>query len=187
MAFITAEELQEIVNLANSVPEEYRQKCFELLLSRSLEFGGRQEKGQLPLPASSKQPVRLETSNMPIDVKAFFNQHRLDLNLISTLFHIEGTEVRPIYTLSDTTKVKAEINLALLIALETALRSGQFQVEIETLRTRCQEQKCYDMANFMRHIKNNSRLFKTITTDQPLSLSVEGKAQLGELLKRLGS
>jgi len=187
MAFITTEELQEIVRLANSVPEEYRQKCFELLLSRSLESMELPQNGRPPAPVAAKQPARQENLNLPIDVKAFFNQHRLDLNTISSLFHIEGTEVRPIYTLSDTTKVKAEINLALLIALETALRTGQFQVEIETLRTRCQEQKCYDMANFMRHIKNHSRLFKVISTDQPLSLSVEGKAQLGDLLKRLGS
>ena len=37
MSTITTEELQKIVELANSVPEEYRQKCFELLLGNALQ------------------------------------------------------------------------------------------------------------------------------------------------------
>ncbi len=188
MPLISVEELNEIVKLANSVPTEYRQKCFELLLSRALQLSARIS-NPAPGPAnpSPLPPVMIDSLNLPIDVKAFFNQYHLDLTILPSFFHIEGTEVRPIYTLHDTTKVKAQTNLALLMSLEAAIRTGSFQVEIESLRTRCQEQKCYDMANFMRHIKNHSRLFKTIASDQPLTLSIEGKAQLADLLKHLAS
>jgi hypothetical protein len=190
MELVTREELDQIIGLSETLPETYREKCFELLLTNLL-----QERNILRSPgADSTAPTRLERHNghnepqtLPIDVKAFFNQHHLELEILDRLFHIEGTEVRPIFSLRDTTKVKAEIHLALLLALETAIHNGQFQIDTQTLRKRCQEQKCYDMANFMRHIRNNAGLFRTIDPSQPLELSAEGKKQLAELVQRMNS
>jgi hypothetical protein len=184
MVMISTQELKEIADLANIVPTEYRQKCFELLLANRLGSNAAH------LPESSphtpqRQNPDIENLALPIDVKAFFNQYRLDLGLLSRLFHLEGGEVRPIYRLNENTKVKAELNHALLMALENALRSGQFQFEVEALRNRCQEQKCYDMANFMRHLRKNARLFRGMTSDQPLVLAADGKSQLATLLRRM--
>jgi hypothetical protein len=183
MIEIRFEDLQQIVDLANSVPQEYRQKTFELLLASELQKQGNNH-FELPVP-QQVAPSWVENASLPIDVKALFNQYHLDLDLLPRLFHMEGGDVRPIYKLNENTKVKAELNHALLMALENAIRTGQFQVEVEAVRNRCQEQKCYDMANFMRHLRKNSRLFKTISNDQPLILSTEGKAQLSALLRRL--
>jgi hypothetical protein len=187
MDLVSREELDQIILLSETLPETYREKCFELLLTHLLQ----ERNGIMPGATDRAVPPRAERrgepQTLPIDVKAFFNQHHLELNLLDRLFHIEGTEVRPIYSLRDTTKVKAEIHLALLLALETAIHNGQFQIDTPTLRKRCQEQKCYDMANFMRHIRNNVGLFRTIDPSQPLELSVEGKKQLAELVQRLNS
>jgi len=73
------------------------------------------------------------------------------------------------------------------MALENAITNGQFQVDIEALRTRCNEQKCYDATNFTKNIKDNVNLFKSIANDQPLSLSPDGKSDLADLLEQLKS
>ncbi|MDD5368907.1 MAG: hypothetical protein PHQ40_07475 [Anaerolineaceae bacterium] len=183
MAMISTAELKEIADMANIVPTEYRQKCFELLLANRLASDGAPTP-DLPQKSIQSNP-NINNLVLPIDVKAFFNQYRLELGMLSRLFHLEGGEVRPIYRLNENTKVKAELNHALLMALENALRSGQFQVEVELLRNRCQEQKCYDMANFMRHLRKNARLFRGVTSDQPLVLAAEGKSLLATLLRRM--
>jgi hypothetical protein len=185
MDLISREELERIVALAETLPETYRQKGFELLLTHALDGQSGQPIPSGDAPTDGHADRRAETQTLPIDVKAFFNQHHLDLAALEKLFHIEGTEVRPIYTLRDTTKVKAQIHLALLIALESAIHTGQFEIDTPTLRKRCQDQKCYDMANFMRHIRNNAGLFKSIEPSQPLELSVEGKKQLADLVQRM--
>jgi hypothetical protein len=187
MEMISRDELVQIAELAETLPEAYREKAFELLLTHSLRSHEPIQplpEGLLPTPRAERH---IESQALPIDVKAFFNQHHLDLGWLEKLFHIEGTEVRPIYSLQDTTKVKAEIHLALLLAIESAIHNGQFAVDLANLRKRCQEQKCYDMANFMRHIRNNAAMFKNIEPGQPLELSVEGKKQLAELIQRMAS
>jgi len=179
---ISRDELLRIVELAETVPEPYRKTCFDLLLKHALDRVG-------PLPLSGVQePLSVPDSPppLPIDVKAFLIQRKLEAGLLHRLFHIEESAVRPIYQLNDTVKSRIQIQHALLLALENAISSGDFQLEIGDLRKRCQEQKCYDLANFTRHLKNNSPLFKTVNLKQPLVLSSEGKEKLADLLRQLG-
>ena len=82
-------------------------------------------------------------------------------------------------------KAAAQVQHTLMMALENALVTGQFQCEIETVRERCVDQKCYDRANFMATVKNNAGLFKGIEPDKPLSLSPDGKSELADLLESL--
>lgn len=180
MALITEEELKRIVDLANVVPNEYRLKCFELLLAHALQAS--------PPPPPPAPPLRTPAGKpfiLPIDVKAFLSQYGLDESLLWKHFHAEGEEVRPIYRLKTTKKARAQIEHALMMALESALITGQFQVIPQALRTRCDELKCYDSANFMKNLKLNSKLFKSVVIDEPLSLSPDGKSELAELLESL--
>ena len=50
------------------------------------------------------------------------------------------------------------------------------------LRNQCNEHKCYDRANFMKNLKGNETLFKSVEPDQPLFLSPDGKSALADLL-----
>jgi hypothetical protein len=178
---ISADDLLRIVELSESIPEPYRRICFEQLLRHALVEGK-------PLRRMSPQespPPTVSAPPLPIDVKAFLIQHKLEAGLLNRIFHIEDSAVRPLYQLQDTVKSRVQIQHALLMALETAISSGNFQFEVGDLRKRCQEQKCYDMANFTRHLKNNSPLFKSVNLKQPFVLSSEGKEKLADLLRQL--
>ncbi len=188
MSTITTEELQKIVELANSVPEEYRQKCFELLLGNALQT----KQPTAPIPPAGKTIVEIPTPPkdqqpfiLPIDVKAFLSQYGLDESLLWKFFLKEGKEIRPIYQLKAVKKAAVQIQHGLMLTLENAIINGQFQVEIETLRSRCVDQKCYDSSNFTKNIKDNVKLFKSIANDEPLVLSPDGKSELAELLEQL--
>jgi hypothetical protein len=188
MSIITPEELKKIVEFANSVPEEYRQKCFELLLSDALN--SKQPSPTVsatinPNAAVSASQKALKPFILPIDVKAFLSQYGLDESILWNFFIIENDDIRPIYTLQATKKATVEIQHALMLTLENALMKGQFQTDYEVLRNRCIENKCYDASNFTKNIQNNSKLFKSILNDQPLLLSPDGKSELAELLEQL--
>ena len=191
MSTITTEELQKIVELAKTVPEEFRQKCFELLLGHALNT--RQSTPQTTpsatatnaLPSSATPTQTQKPFIMPIDVKAFLSQYGLDESILWKFFLLDGNEIRSIYQLQVTKKARAQIQHALMMTLENAITTGQFQVVIENLRSRCDEQKCYDATNFTKNIKDNASLFKSIANDQPLLLSPDGKSELAELLEQL--
>ncbi len=177
---ITADELNQIVTLSESVPAEYRLKCFELLLADWLEKG---KTASLSSPEIPSQGV--ENLIFPVDVNAFLSQYRLKKEEIAQLFHLQEGRIVPLYQLESKTKSKAEIEHALLLALENAMTTGQFQVDVEMLRRRCQEDRCYDIANFMRHLRRNANLFKSVSPRIPLALSPEGKTALAELVHGL--
>jgi hypothetical protein len=188
MSTISQQELNEIVELANSVPEEYRRACFELLLTHTLQTKQGiltkkpvdSPKADLPAITATSRPYVL-----PIDVKAFLSQYGLDESVIWKFFIKDGEEIRPIYQLQVTKRATAQIQHALMLALESATVGGQFQVEIETLRNRCIDEKCYETSNFTKNIQRNAKLFKSIANDQPLALSPDGKSELAELLEQL--
>jgi len=182
-------ELKKIVDLAKSVPEEFRQKCFELLLSYAL-----QNIEAKPLETKKTDTVHAKPApaekvefQLPIDVRAFLTQYGLDQSLLWKLFHVEGSEIRPIYTLKTHKKARAQIEHALMMCLELAMRSGKFLVSLDDLRARCTDHKCYDSPNYMRNLKALSKLFKVVEADQPLVLTADGKSELAELIESLKS
>jgi len=186
MAFITEDNLKKIVELANSVPEEYRPKCFELLLARALQDATLATAHQkTTIPPVVQPPPAPPKFVLPIDVKAFLSQYTLDESLLWKCFHAEGNELRPIYALKTHKKAEAQTQHALMMALESAMTSGQFQVASGELRARCVEHKCCDSPNFMKNLKGKASLFKAVNADEPLTLSPAGKAELAELLESL--
>lgn len=188
MKTITAEQLKGIAELANSVDQEYRVKCFELLLAHALQIPAipKDNLASKPVPTPTTVPFIAEQPFMlPIDVKALLSQYSLSEAKIWKLFLAEGNEIRHLYHLSSTKKATVQIQHALLMALENALLTGQFQVGIEDLRKRCSEAKCLDPINFSTTLKNKKDLFKSVNKEEPLVLSPEGKSELADLIEKL--
>jgi hypothetical protein len=185
MLSITPEKLKEITALAESVPEAFRLKCFELLLTHFL--AGDQTATEKKIPAKGDAQVKDGSKTdfiLPIDVKAFLNQYSLDESTLQKLFLIEGPEIRPVYKLTIHKKAKAQMSHALLLALENALSSGEFKFSVDALRQRCIDQKCYDKPNFMAVLDRNKNLYKSYDPKKDIQLSTEGKAELADVFEQ---
>lgn len=185
---ISEGQLQEIVKLAESVPEKFQEKCFEILLSNAVGFKLRSPTGPVPGELAMQDqviPPKQEEFILPIDVKAFLTQYGLTESAVWNYFLAEGDEIRPIYQLSSTKKAEAQTQHALMIALETAMKTGAFTLDIEKLRTRCRDRKAYDSANFKANIKSREPLFKEVDDVDVLTLSPDGKSELADLLEAL--
>ena len=192
MKTVTAEQLKQIIELTNLVPQEYRAKCFELLLTHTLHTLTSIGAGSEPInkPSATSTSTSAATTKpfvLPIDVKAFLSQYKLDETKLWKLFLVDGANVRPIYHLKTTKKATIQIHYALLLALENSLLKGEFQVDIENLRTKCVDQKSYDKINFMTNLKYKQKLFKSVDKEQPLVLSPDGKSELADLIEELNN
>lgn len=183
---MTAEELEvklkEFVEISEKLPEKYREKCFEVLLNNFLKTGRTSEKE--PETGSDTHPVPTTQKKfiIPIDVRAFLQQYNIQEDNIQKLFIVEGEEIRPIYTIKTTVKSDAQIQLAVLTALENALKQGKFEFGIENVRARCKDRAVYDTVNFKTHFRNNKKLFKDLSDDEHVELSPDGKAELADII-----
>jgi hypothetical protein len=177
--------IQDIIFLVNKLEERYREKCFEILLQFYLH-------GKTPTPVSIKEEERHEKKKedmkeeftLPIDVRAFLQTYSIPEENISKLFLIVGNEIRPKYKITTAKKATAQIQIALLAALENALRTpaNKFEFSVEDARKRCQNYKAYDSPNFKKHFKDNEKLFKSLSDEAHVELSPDGQTELAEAI-----
>ena len=172
-------EIKKIIKFVEDLPERYRDKCFDILVShivkdRALKISSEKYK--------EERKKAIKEISLPIDVRAFMNVYSITEDSIKKLFFIEGEEIRPIYKIETTKKSVAQIQVALFTALENALKNGKFEFSMEDVRNKCKELKCYDKPNFKKHFKNNSKLFKSLDDEEHVELSPEGKEKLAEFL-----
>lgn len=73
-----------------------------------------------------------------------------DVQLSQKLFVKERDLIQLIYLITEKRKAKAQIQLALVAALENALRipNGTFEFVVNTVRQRCMDLKIYDGPDF---------------------------------------
>jgi len=174
-------EIQKIVEMVEKLPEPYREKTFETLLSNILIKPTTQEVNEETSEAESYD------FQIPIEVRAFLRQFSIDEGRIYELFLITGKdEIVSTYKISTTSFSKAQIQISIMTALENTLKqTGKFEFDIEDVRKRCQDNKCYNMKNFMAHFSNNKKLFKDLKNEQHIILSPYGKEKLAEIINEL--
>jgi len=177
--------IQEIITLTNKIDERYREKCFEILLNFYL-----MEKTGKPIAALVKEELKKkeeevkESFEVPIDVQAFLIQQSIPKDVISKLFFIAKGEIRPIYNIATSKKSEGQIQVALLTALENAIKAAgnKFEFSVETVRTRCQKLNVYDIANFTANFKSNAKLFMGLNDKEHVELSPDGQTELAETI-----
>lgn len=175
--------IQEIITLVEKLDERYREKCFEILLSAFL-------KKELGLPTEREAKIgegeeaeeEKEEFIVPIDVRAFLRQQNLPEEKLQQLFLIEKNEVRPAYKITTTKKATAQMQIALLSALENALLGNKFEFSTETIRQRCKDHKVYDSANFKAYFRSNKGYFKSLDDAEHVELSPEGLTELADVI-----
>jgi hypothetical protein len=184
------QKLRRIVEFAESMPEQYRMRCFDILIEKTIMSSLPNIKRQVLTEEESKsQPTKSTDSlsfQLPIDVQAFFQQYNMSSeDILGKLFFIQGSEIRPIFKLITTAKSRAQIHIALLTALENALRTEKFEFSFKQIRERCKERRCYGGKNFSKNFRNNSKFFNSLEDEEYVTLSPEGKSELADVILKM--
>jgi len=175
--------IQDIITLVEKLDEKYRQKCFEVLLDFYLRKEFQLVTEALSTIEAKEQKIEKEFI-IPIDVRAFLQTYEVPEETIGKIFLIEKDEIRPIYKITTTKKSEAQIQLALLAALENAVQKqgNKFEFSIGNVRERCRKHNVYDSPNFKAHFRNNIKLFKSLDDEEHVELSPEGQTELAEVI-----
>ncbi len=179
-------ELSEIVQLVESVPDRYRDRCFELLLARLLsERGDAESEGETP-PGGQSPPHKLV---IPAKVRALLQRHSITEDQLRALVLVEDGDVHFIREPQGAKVATGQVQWSLLLALRSALLGGDLSVDPEAVRSVCIEKGLYDKANFAANFKKptNSALFQKVPEPQgqAVKLSTDGEKKLAELVKAL--
>jgi hypothetical protein len=176
---------KEAADIAETLPELYRPKAFEIIFSYLISgnIGSApstlQIRSQAP-PESHKPVVRLE-------VKALLQQYSVPEDIVLSNFFVDG-QIVSAYTLKDIEKMKTsrvQIVFALLTALETALKTGKFEFSVEEVRKKCRDSNRYDSGNFKNNFKYSKEFFTNPSDEETIELSSPGKTELADILLEL--
>jgi hypothetical protein len=188
------EQIKEISDIAANVPEEFRQKCFELLMSHLL--------GTSNLPAAAaalatgwnSAPPMLTSAlgysgapPMTALLAAFMKKLGLSNEQFSRVVgYMHGKVVFYREPASDKA-AQAQIEWALLLALKHAIVNGAFSIDAEEVRLVCQEKGVFDRRSFYTVFRRHSEFFRSPPepNGRAQPLSSKGLAALGALIKKL--
>ena len=186
-------ELETIIDLCEAIPEPYRNKCFEILLTafispaslrtvslRSSAVGVQERVGSPP------QGEKIPT---PAQVRVFMQRNAISEGVLGAIFLFAGGELHFIKEPSPPTVAEGQIQWALLLALKSGILNNSIVVDPEDVRSICQEKGFYDAGNFAANFKpkSNAKLFKGLLRPQgePRVLTADGEAELAKLLSTL--
>jgi hypothetical protein len=183
--------IEDIISLTDKLDERYREKCFEILLNFYLhkevsKLMPAVEKGiaeKITEDSSGQKPV-FEEPLLPINVRAFLQQNGIAEETIFKLFLVEKNGIAPTYKISTVKKSEAQIQVALLAALENAItkQGNKFEFSVQAVKEECNNRSIYDTNNFKNNFKNNSKLFKSFTDEEHVELSPEGQTELADVI-----
>jgi hypothetical protein len=191
-------EIAEIVEIANSTEERYKDVIFKTLLEHHLHGDTEQKqrpthssKGpQLAPAAEPPSQSELKDSTLHVKFKSIMRKYQLTLEELNKVFYLEKDDVLPLFDSFGSTKVaETQISIALVQALVNSIHTGEPEFNGEDVRAECQKRKAYDSANFAATFKSNSSLFDGLTKyekGKKIRLSESGKQRMVELVKLLG-
>lgn len=198
-------EIKEILEITKECPAELQQKCFEILLDSFLQkYKAPQvtvtanpiqvkERVEVPMTATAdftSSAGEITENDFHVKVRKFFQTNSINVADLNRIYYKENGQLMPYYESMHSTKMsECQIRLTLLTAFEAGFANGEFIVNGETVRKRCQDLKCYDSPNFATTFKNNSVIFdnwaEKYDKNAEYILSVEGKKQLAQTLVKL--
>jgi hypothetical protein len=181
--------LKEIVEVAETVPEPYRVKCFEMLLNLRLGNEAPTPPGQVtPPPPPGPGDTRLP---IPAQLRLLMQRTELTEAEIQKVIMFADNDVHFIREPTGLKIAEGQIAWALLIALKNCILSNSLAVDPETVRSVCQDKGYYDKANFAAIFKRPqyAKLFKGAMEKQgqPQTLTNDGQIELAKLIRQMGT
>jgi hypothetical protein len=190
-------DVKEIAEIAASVPEQFRDKCFEILLSSLLRQEGSGTTGEHTANKEQKSDAQEETKPkgapgaipMTTQLRVLMKKTGVTKEELDKVVDYENGQVNFIREPHPKGITTGQMEWALLLALKNAILKDSLSTDPEDVRSVCQDKGYYDKANFAGVFKapRNAKLFrKALAKQGPAEpLSSEGQDALGELVKRL--
>jgi hypothetical protein len=178
--------IQEIIDLANTIDERYREKCFEVLLNHYLCAN---QEFKVPPQSFAITENKIATPEVkdgpkyPFDLQTFLTQYNITEEIIDKLFSRENGDIKPIYKITETKRAVAQIQVTLLTAFENALltANGVLEFSMKAARQRCIDYKVYNGNDFFFYFRNRAGLFTNLNYEL-VRLSPIGKEELAKLM-----
>jgi hypothetical protein len=192
------DSIKEISEIAASVPEQFRDKCFELLLANLLRQngdgtigGGKSGKEEHKSPDDSEKKPKGDGVPITTQLRVLMKKTDVTKDEIDKILLYDNGEVHFIKEPHTKGITTGQMEWALLLALKNAIEKNSLTTDPEEVRSVCQDKGYYDKGNFSGVFKQdrNVKLFrKALTAQGPAEpLSSEGQDALGVLIKRLAT
>jgi hypothetical protein len=209
-------DVLELAAIAKECPEGLKERCFELLLTHYLKqvetetTGAPVTASRTAVPAAAPPmmpPAKngvsdaasapdvlsdhdLTVRDVHVKARKFLEKYQKTIGDLNQILYKEGDELRPLFEDLKTTKTsESQIRIALLEALNSGIKSGEFQFDGEEVRKECQARKCYDAGNFSANFKNSAILFegfeKYDKQSPTIRLSEQGRMALAQVIDEL--
>lgn len=183
------DEIQQVVELVEGVPERYRDRLFDVLMKNLLEeqpWAEPRDPGDAVAVQRERAGVKIP---IPAKVRALIQRNAIAEEDLRKLFLIEGDELHFIQEPMVSQNAVGQIQWSLLLALKNALLGSDLEVDAESVRSVCIEKGLYDKANFASTFKKakNAAYFQKPLEPQgsAIKLSPAGEKRLAELVKSL--
>lgn len=184
-------EIKEISDIASSVPEAFRERCFEVLLNHILA----EQKETKPYDKPKEEGAKGNNTpklNFPSYIQAFMRRTNIAEEQIGLLVMID--EENDLHFIKEPTHKqisRGQNEWALLLALKNGILHNSLKADPEDVRSLVQDKGYYDTANFSANFKHAkySKYFKNHLKPQGQaeSLSKDGENALAELIISLTS
>ena len=169
------DKLNEVVAIAETCPEKYQVKCFEILLSSLV-------RAEVEVPVTDAAVTTGQSGEKA--VPAFFAHQNITEEEWQKVFHFDGTTYSIIVDdLKETTKSKKQVKLALLEGIKVLLTSSVATIVKGDLLELCKKYDAFDSSNFAMHMKKQRNLF--LAKGDNWSLTKPGEKRAGEVIKEL--
>jgi len=180
--------VEQVVALCESVPERFRDRCFDLLMGALLR-----EKGSPRSLSPSDEEEREELTDkgggelkLNAPTRAFMKRHGVTEEQLSQVVMTDEDDVHFVRKPKIANNATGQIDWALLLALKSGLADGEFEVSAQATRAMCDSEGCLDRSNFAKTLRRNRELFKAeMSGDAPQGLSGDGERKLATLIKAL--
>lgn len=164
------EHLNEIISIADTCPDKYQEKCFEILLSSLVRPEG---------------PPAVVVAGAPVVTKTdFFSRYNISEGDWARVFHFDGSSYQVIVKdLKAKGKAPKQVKLALLLGVKALLETDEALIPRDLLVDTCKNYAAHDSSNFAGNMKTQKNLFLPKGDDWVLTMPGQDKA--AEVIKEL--
>lgn len=193
--------MAKIVEIAQTVPEPFRERCFDALLNALLNEGDARPPAPPPPPAQPTPaaaaaeppapPAGTQSGALPLkgQMRVFMTRTSISEATLDKVVSFVDGEIHFIRDPKPANLATGQIEWSLLFALKNAIENNAFTVDGNQMRQTLDEKGFLDAKNFWAIFGRNEKLFaKALTSGDPRQvLSADGQAELAKLIELLAA